>query len=362
MAGGVSGYAAINARVRVMYSYLLSGEDLARLSQAPDLTALVAALRQTAYGSYVDALHEQELTPQAIIHQIKRRLADLYQSVVNAAPPQTRSLFVQLYRYYEVNNLKAVLRGIVSGPAHNSDQTLWERVEEVLFPYGPMTLLPAQAMVESGSIASAVELLRGTAYYDMLSFAMKRYNAEQSLFPLEVALDLYYWRQLWQEANKLLGADHGPAVRIVGSLLDMNNLMWAIRYRVYQHLSEEELINYTLPFGYHVSDEDVRAIAAGADIASTMSRLYPGLRDVNSLLEEPKRGLPILEQEIKRYIVQQCMAAFVGNPFDVGVPLAFLVLSDLEVQDLTVLIEAKFTGVPADIYQSYLLKSAGARA
>ncbi len=361
MAGGVSGYAAINARVRVMYSYLLTAEDLERLSQVPDLPALVAALRQTAYGPYLEALRERELTPQAIIHQIKRRLADAYQSVINVAPFETRSLFVQLYRYYEVNNLKAVLRGIVSGPERGSEQSLWERVEEVLFPYGPMTVLPAQAMVESGSVASAVELLRGTPYYDVLSFAMRRYNAEQSLFPLEVALDLYYWRQLWQEASKLLGADHGPALRIVGSLLDMNNLMWAIRYRVYQHLSEEELINYTLPFGYHVSDEDIRSIAAGADLSAIISRLYPGLPDVNSLLEEPKRGLPILEQRIKRYLMEQCMAAFVGNPFHVGVPLAFLVLADLEVQDLTVLIEAKFTGVQASNYQPYLLKPAEAR-
>ncbi len=362
MAGGVSGYAAINARVRVMYSYLLTADDLERLSQAPDLAALVAALRQTAYGPYLESLREKELTPQAIIHQIKRRLADTYQSVINVAPPQTRSLFLQLYRYYEVNNLKAVLRGIVTGPGRGSEQSLWERVEQVLFPYGPMTVLPAQAMVESGSVGSAVELLRGTPYYDVLSFAMRRYNAEQSLFPLEVALDLYYWRQLWQEASKLLGADHGPALRIVGSLLDMNNLMWAIRYRVYQHLSEEELINYTLPFGYHVSDEDIRALAAGADIPAIISRLYPGLPDVNSLMEDPRRGLPILEQRIKRYLMEQCMAAFVGNPFHVGVPLAFLVLSDLEVQDLTVLIEAKFTGVQSDKYHPYLLKPAEARA
>lgn len=357
MAGGVSGYAAINARVRVMYSYLLTGEQLTRLGQAPDLAALVAGLRQTAYGPYVDALRDKDLTPETIIRQIKRRLADVYQSVIHVAPPQTHALLVQLYRYYEVNNLKAILRGIVTGPAKNPNEALWDRVQQVLFPYGPMSVLPAQSMVESGSIASAVELLRGTPYYETLSFAMKRYSAEQNLFPLEVALDLDYWRKLWQEARKMLGPDQGPAVRIIGSLLDMNNMMWAIRYRVYQGLSEEETINYTLPFGYHASDEDIRAIAAGADIPTIVGRLYPGVPDINALLEDPKRGLPTLELQLKRYLMQQCMAAFVGNPFHVGVPLAFLVLSDLEVQDLTVMIEAKFTDLSAETYRPYLLRS-----
>ena len=127
-------------------------------------------------------------------------------------------------------------------------QALWDRVRDVLFPLGSTSVLPAQAMVESGSVATAVDLLQGTPYEEVLSFAMKRYSAEQNLFPLEVALDLSYWRRLWAEAKKLTGQDREHGVRIIGSLLDMNNLMWAIRYRVYHKLSEEEIIKLYLAF------------------------------------------------------------------------------------------------------------------
>jgi vacuolar-type H+-ATPase subunit C/Vma6 len=212
-------------------------------------------------------------------------------------------------------------------------------------------------MIEAGNVGTAVDLLRGTSYYNTLSFAMKRYSAEQSLFPLEVALDLDYWRRLWQEARRLLGQDQEQALRVIGSLVDMNNLMWAIRYRVYHQLSEEELINYTLPFGYHVRDEDIRAIAAGADIASIVGRIYPGITDANALLEEPRSGLPRLELHLKRHVMGQCMAAFVGDPFHIGLPLAYLVLSDLEIQDLTVLIEAKSAQVANEKFAPYLVKA-----
>jgi vacuolar-type H+-ATPase subunit C/Vma6 len=257
------------------------------------------------------------------------------------APVQTRPLVKQLYRYYEIGNLKAVLRALVTVSAWNTETGLWDRVNEVLFPLGSASVLPAQAMVESGSIASAVDLLNGTPYEEILSFAMKRYSAEQNLFPIEVALDLGYWRRLWSEAAKLTGPDRQYGVRIIGSLLDMNNLMWAIRYKVYHKLSEEEVINYTLPFGYRVKDTDIRAIAAGGDIASTVSRIYPGVPDVNALLEEPRSGLPKLEVLLKRELLKECLAAFVGSPFHIGLPLAFLVIHDLEVQDLIILIEAK---------------------
>ena len=55
--------------------------------------------------------------------------------------------------------------------------------------------------------------------------------------------------------------------------------------------------------------------------------------------------------------MKQCLAAFVGNPFHIGIPLAFLVLSDLEVQDLIILIEAKSSGIADEEYRPFLLKT-----
>jgi V/A-type H+-transporting ATPase subunit C len=357
MAGGVTDYAAISARVRAKYAELLTPQDMVLLSDTSDFLALFNALKNTAYGPYLEGLKDKDINPRRVITQIKRKLADAFYSVIQMAPVQTRPLVRQLYRYYEIGNLKAVLRGIVTVSAWGTETTLWDRVRDVLFPLDSYSVLPAQAMIESGSVATAVDLLQGTPYEEALSFAMKRYSSEQNLFPIEVALDLSYWRRLWAEAKKLTGQDREPGVKIIGSLLDMNNLMWAIRYKVYHKLSEEEIVNYTLPVGYRVQDSDIRAIAAGADIGSIVTRIYPGIADVNALLENPQTGLPKLEILLKRQLMKQCLAAFVGNPFHIGIPLAFLVLHDLEVQDLIVLIEAKSSDLPDEKYSPFLLKT-----
>lgn len=347
--GGVSGYAAIHAHVRAMVSTMLTPQMWASLYEATDLSALIGLLKDTAYGPYLMMVEDKNLTPRRAVYQMNGHLADAYATVIRLAPTHTRALLTDLYRRFEVDNLKAVLRGIVTGAP-------WDRVRYVLFPLGSVAILPAPAMVETGSVGAAVELLRDTPYYDTLSHAMKRYTAEQSLFPLEVALDLNYWRQLWSDVNHLPSQDRTQSLRIVGSLLDMSNLMWAIRYRVYHHLSEEEVINYTLPFGYRVRDEDIRAIAAGADIAQVVAHTYPALTDVDRLLQEPRSGLPKLELELQRHIVEQCRAAFIGYPFHIGIPLAYVVLNRLEIQDLTVLVEAKSSLVPAEEFRPYLLR------
>lgn len=354
MAGGVLGYAAVSSRVRAMSADLLSPQDIVRLSDTPDFSSLFTSLKGTPYAPYLETLKDKDINPRKTIVQLKNKVARSYFSVVQMAPIETRPLVKQLYRYFELGNLKALLRSIVA-VQRTAGESSWDRVRDVLFPLAE-TILPAQAMVESGNINSAVDLLNGTPYEDALAFAMKRYTTEQNLFPIEVALDLNYWRHLWSETGKLSGADREHGVKIIGSLLDMNNVMWAVRYKVYQKLSEEEVINYTLPFGYRVKDSDIRAIAAGADIAATVARLYPAIPDVNALLENPTTGLPKLEVVLKRDLLKRCSAAFVGSPFHIGLPLAFLVESDLEVQDLIVLIEAKSTNLNEDEYRPFLLK------
>lgn len=347
MPGGVSGYASINARVRVMYSTLLSSQAMSDLCETSDTDALLTALKHTDYGPYLEKVKDKSLSPRRAVFQMKQRLAEAYGSVIHSSPEDARPVLVQLFRHFEVDNLKAVLRGIIAGAS-------WDRIRFVLFPM-PSSILPAQAMVESGNVTSAIEMLRGTPYYETLSFAMKRYSAEQSLFPLEVALDLNYWRNLWSMMNRLSGQDKAQAKRIIGSLVDMNNLMWAIRYRTYHHVSEEELINYTLPFGYHVHDEDIRAIAAGADIAQILEHIWPDMDHAADMLHDPHQGLPQLENQLQRRLAHACQAAFVGNPFHVGLPLAYVLLNEMEIQDLTVLIEAKATGKSLADFESYLI-------
>lgn len=343
-----SDFASINARVRVLYSSLLTKQDFSSLSEAANLDALLNQLKHTAYSPYLERAKEKELTARHAAFLLRIRLSESFHSVVTGSPEYTRPLLTQLYRYYQVNNLKAVLRGIITNSS-------WDRVRFVLFPISSEESLPAQAMLETGSVTQAIELIKDTPYYETLSFAMKRYSVEQSLFPIEVALDMDYWRELWKQVKNLPREDQDSAARIIGPMLDMNNLMWAIRYHTYHNLSEEEIINYTLSFGYHVHDEDIRSIAAGSDIAPIVKKIYPELANLDEIFQDPKSGLPKLELLLQKNVVEQCHAAFVGNPFQIGIPLAYLVLFDLEIQDLVVLLEAKSNQVPAEKYKDFLL-------
>jgi vacuolar-type H+-ATPase subunit C/Vma6 len=346
----VSTYSMVHATVRALYSKMLKPDTWNALVQAKDLDTALSVLSKTAYSTH---LLLKGITPRRAVYQIRRRLADSYEKLIRLLPGAGSQLLLWLWRLYEVDDIKAVLRGI---EAHAS----WEQVLLLLYPkpkHALLSLDTMQRMVLSGDVVRAVEFTRHTPYYNALEHAVERYKTERSLFPLEVALDLEHHRRLWESFEGFGDLDRKWALRIVGSVIDMDNLLWAIRYRIYHHLAEEEIINYTLPFGYQVRDEHIRAIAAGADVAEIVKSIYPDVPVAENLNDEitAGRGLQALELALQRRIAAQCRAAFIGDPFHIGIPLGYLVLSEYEIRDLTVLIEAKASQLPIETFERIMV-------
>ncbi len=350
----VSAYAQVQATVRALYSTLLAPDTWLALIHARDFDTVLTLLSKTVYGPHL-RLERRLLTPRRSEYQIRWHLAAMYEKLIRLTPEPGSDLLTQLWRLYEVDNLKATLRGIEAGAS-------WDQVLHLLSPgeaYLSLSFEEMRAMVRMGDIASAIRRIRHTPYYETLIHALERYAAEQNLFPLEVALDLDYRRGLWESIARLKGQDRAEALELVGTVLDMDNLLWAIRYRVYHHLSKEEIINYTLHLGYRVHDDDIQAIAAGEDIATVVQRIYPEIAELKQLpknldmAEEPRfasprapdRRLRELERVLESHIADLCRARFRRTPFHIGLPLAYLLLLEYEIIDLTMLIEAKVSGV-----------------
>ena len=131
MGSSVHDLAYIHARVRAMISTLLTPQELNEMVLAARLSAaLLGMLRRTVYGPYLARVDEKDLTPRrAVFRNSQPDGGYLLHDHSIKSPESIRPLLDQLYRDFEVDNLKAVLRGIVSGRN-------WDRVRYVLFPLG----------------------------------------------------------------------------------------------------------------------------------------------------------------------------------------------------------------------------------
>lgn len=347
----VSAYSQVQAIVRARYSTLLESGTWTALIECRDLDAVLSLLSKTAYGPYLDIASDL-LTARRTVYQLRWRLAHDYERLIDVTPQPGLRVVVALWRSYEVDNLKAALRGV-------ENDASWDQVRRLLSPMSEhitLAMADMERMVHSGGVAQAVECVHHTPYYDTLIHALERYQAEKNLFPLEVALDLNYRRGLWHSVQLLGGRDRDEALRLIGTMLDTDNLLWALRYRVYHRLSEQEVINYTLPFGYKVRDEDIRAIAAGADVSQVIRRLLPEFEEPDEVSDRGGSGLRMLEHYLQERLMGLCRATFRGNPFHIGLPIAYLILREGEIKNLTTVVEATASQLAPEVFEPILAR------
>lgn len=342
---GVPQYILPNVHIRAMVGRLLNDETWRELDSARDLPGMLAILTRTTYALQLANL-ESNRPLELLEARLNADLAMRFARVIALVPVADRPLVVILKQFYEVDNIKTILRGLEAGESI-------DKMKSFLFPLGSAASLDLDQLVRSDSVTDLVLKVQGTPYGNAMRHALERYQDEHRLFPLEVALDLDYYRRLWLAIQQSRGTSRRWAELLIGTWYDVTNVMWALRYRYYHKLSLAEIINYTLPYGYRSNDTVIRAIAEGEDVTPLLRRVWgPDVPEVSTYQDG---WLPKLEAWLHRYHARHARTALLGYPFHLGVVLAFIILKRYEVQDLMVLAEAKMASLRPAQYHDYMV-------
>jgi vacuolar-type H+-ATPase subunit C/Vma6 len=344
--GGIPRYANLSARARALTSYLIHDQEWHTLLTVEDLSLFVDTLGDLPYARGMSL--PDPLSLRALELLFYQRVAQDYDKFVAMTRGALQSLLRELWRQFELDNLKTILRRLAE-----------ERMapdEDLIIPLRN-SALPLAHLSQATDLQTAAAALSGTVYGPALADALPRYESEGTLFPVEVALDLAYWRRVWKAVTRLGGEDQDWARRLVGNRLDRLNITWAFRYRIYYHLSEEEIINYTLPYGYHSDDSVLRAIAAGARIEDIIVTVWgEGIPEFAGLAKDSMREtLQAFETALARMECRLARRPFGGHPFHLGLLLGYLIRKECEAHDLTTLAESKAEKLSAREVAPYLV-------
>jgi V/A-type H+/Na+-transporting ATPase subunit C len=331
-------YASSNARMRGMRARLLSDDIWREMVVAEGLPATLNLLKTTGYGSLVT---DVEQGGAFTLERLERRL--LGQAAANCrhamalTTGSVRALILVWWQHFELENLKALFRGL-------EQKMEPDTVRGFLVPLGEHSTLPWDALLHEHSVTSLVDRLSRTHYINPLRNAFPIYQREHTLAALEVALDVRYYRDLAAAIKHLGGAEREEARRVLGILLDILNILWAFRYRVYYQLSPEEIVNYTLWQTLRTNMRVIRDIALGADPREILMRLWGESTIDLSLLRDfgpLPQMMPRLELTLYRHWRHLAERELAGYPFKLGALLGYLVIQELEIRDLVTLLEGK---------------------
>ena len=345
-------FAGASARVRGLQSQLLGREVCKSLIGAESLDDALAILRTGAYADILDAAQSRGLGLEVIERRLMGRAAANCRKSMTFLTGASRRVLLVWWQHFELENLKAVFRGIDQGMSP-------DMIESFMVPLGAPSTLPWQSLLHEHSVPSLIERLDGTRYINPLRNAFHMYQRDRSLFGLEVALDIRYYRDIVAAAKNLETSARAEAFSLLGTQLDILNILWAFRYRVYYGLSAEEIVNYTL---WHTTRTDanlVRTIALGASPADVVERVWgrgavdlEGLGDAQNEVDQ----IPGLEMALLRFWRGLALKQTHGYPFRLGAILGYLILEELEVQDLVRILEGKILEWDSERIRQHLIR------
>jgi len=352
--GALRTYAFINAKLRARIGKILPEEFFAQMLRTRTLDESTQMLRGTDFAAVEETYHRTGDLKSAEL-ELLRREAGLYRELLGLVNDELRPFVAALAGRFETENLKNALRlwfDINIRGRNVGTRTGYLIRERIRYP------LDVDAVVNAGTLEAAGAALAGTPYAPVLAREAPGAVETGSLFALEIALDQLFFRHLDEPVESLSPRDRSVARRIVGAQIDIENINWLIRFKVFYALDLEQALAYSIPRGLNLSRQGIaEAYAserAGAALSELVRRRYPELSAMLSIREQSSglRGvreqagstlsLALIERVIREILLVEARRVLGGYPFTVGIILAYFILEGEETRRIMSLLNAKF--------------------
>lgn len=312
-----------------MKGTLLSAEDWHYLLRMKSLDDVMRYLGGTTYASAISNLGGASHDAGTVVSVLYGELFRDYRRLMGSLPTRGSELLRGLLSRYEAENLKTILRGLWQGRSSSE-------IRMVLYEMGALSRLPVEAILRLRDVTAAVEILHPTHFHTALVHALPQFHQQGSLFPLEMAIDRATFDYIRESLKDVRGIDQRWAKVLLDEMIDGVNLSWLVRFRHFYGLSPEEAINCTLRGGHLLNLRDLGRLARAADLPTFIELLPLPYREVLRYAERWEQMRTLFE---KRYI-GELLRAFRKDPFQVGLPMSYLLLKEIEVKSLESLLSA----------------------
>lgn len=335
-------FSYINAKIRSLKSQLLTQSDYESLIRAKGYNGLAEYMKCTSYNKDIgDGISSYD----ELIEMIYKNLFEDYIKLIDSLSGRIRQLVLHLYQRYELENLKVILRSI----CYNRKT---KPIKRLLFPLIKYHNFFEDDLLRSKDIIELVLKLKGTWYYEPLDNSLYRFESEGETFPLEMALDLTYYRQLWENVSSLSRKDQKIAKTILGTQMDALNILWIIRFKECYHFSPEEILNYSLANGTHISKKVRKRLAYSIDLEDIVSHLEgTPYREILQGTDDPE----ISYVRLLKYTLFLVQKNWHRCPFQIGTILDYIFFKEMEIKDLITITEGKRIGISEKTINIYMV-------
>ena len=121
------------------------------------------------------------------------------------------------------------------------------------------TNIPYDKLLSSKNVNEFIENLKGTPYYSDL-IGLTSDDAIKREFHIEMKLYVTYYKAQFKMADKLYKDDRKTVKSIIGTKIDILNVLWIYRAKNYYHITPAEMLNYSLENGKELKFDNLKKL------------------------------------------------------------------------------------------------------
>jgi len=254
-----------------------------------------------------------------------------------------RALLVQWSRRYEVLNLKALVRGKLSGLSR-------AEIEASLFTLPGFLTLDLESLLNTDDVMELLRRLKDTPYHQLGRLALRRFEEQQDPFLLDASLDQQFYSGLSARVARLSEPDRTAMRNLVGRMVDRHNLIWMLRYRHNYRLQAAEALFLSISGGLQLTGAQLRRVLEVPTLAEAIERVPPGMRaligDAHNLVE--MRDILVDDLQHQAELALRSTQSALTSVF------AYLLLRYYEIKTGNAIVQARFKHLPEQLLHDAL--------
>lgn len=347
-------YLAVNSKIHSLQSYLLNDSDYNEMLQKNSVPEIARYLKDnTVYFSLLKNIEPEEIHRRDLEVIVKQRLMNIITSLIHYLLKEKKKFVIFLLKRFEVENLKYAIRNaLIEG------RKCSQEIEVKLYNLGKYSSIDFKKIINTNNTDELLNIIQDSQYYEVIRNAISTQSTSYAnlIHLIENALDTYYELNLQEMAKNFNRKEYRIIMSYVGTRIDLKNMEWIVRSKMFYELSPEELYNSLIHIRQKLSFDYLRMACdtKNPEEAIDFFRKSP----YSSIFENLSgKDLPFeLAKRIDRYFYRLVVLRKIENEFTIGKLLEFLYLVEYESEDIIRLVEAVRYSIESKRIPEYLIR------
>ncbi|WP_341877861.1 V-type ATPase subunit [Defluviitalea saccharophila] len=343
--GNITGFAAINTKLRVKKRNFLSDEDFHILLTKNSVGEITRYLKEnTGYKEVLKNFDPSNVHRGDLEITLVKNIVHQIEDLVAYFQGDYRQFFLSLLIEYEIEDLKLILRMI----SRNEDIS---KMKDRLIHSEKYSHLDYERLLQSKNVEQFLENLKDTIYYRPLKTITDEDITKRD-FHIEMKLETLFYGILIEKSSKLSKEDEKIIKESIGTNIDLINIQWIYRAMKNYSISSEEILIYCIANGYKLNYSKLKELVYSKNAEEFIEKIkktkyafiFPNDQDI------------FIERRIKRYLYNLYLHWRKQNSMNIMECISYIHFLQYEVKDIISVIESIRYNLDKDFSKRYLIR------